>query len=142
MASETSTSVLPDLGPDVYEKWRASGIGAITEQLQRRLILTLLEDIQGRNVLDVGCGDGDLAVELWRRGATVTGAARLLARYDAALSRIITLGAAFPGTCRRQTEQDRKTADRMISIMQGGGAARVESPRSTSPTRFFHAFHP
>jgi ubiquinone biosynthesis O-methyltransferase len=65
--------VLPDLGPDVYAKWRASGIGAITEQLQRRLILTLLGDIRGRNILDVGCGDGDLAVELWRRGATVTG---------------------------------------------------------------------
>lgn len=73
MVSEGSASVLPDLGPDVYAKWRASGIGAITEQLQRRLILTLLGDIRGRDVLDVGCGDGDLAVELWRRGATVTG---------------------------------------------------------------------
>ena len=73
MVSATSASVLPDLGPDVYEKWRASGIGAITEQLQRRLILILLGDVRGRNVLDVGCGDGDLAVELWRRGATVTG---------------------------------------------------------------------
>jgi ubiquinone/menaquinone biosynthesis C-methylase UbiE len=65
--------MLPDLGPDVYTKWRTSGIGAITEQLQRRLILTLLGEIRGLNVLDVGCGDGDFAVELWRRGATVTG---------------------------------------------------------------------
>jgi len=73
MVSEASSSVLPDLGPDIYAKWRASGIGAITDQLQRRLILTLLEDIRGSNVLDVGCGDGDLAVELWRRGGTVTG---------------------------------------------------------------------
>src|SRR5215471_18224621 len=73
MISEASTSVLPDLGPDDYTKWRASSIGAITEQLQRRLILTLLGEIRGRYVLDVGCGDGDLAVELWRRGATVTG---------------------------------------------------------------------
>jgi 2-polyprenyl-3-methyl-5-hydroxy-6-metoxy-1,4-benzoquinol methylase len=73
MVSEASSSVLPDLGPDIYAKWPASGIGAITEQLQRRLILTLLGDIRGRNVLDVGCGDGDLAVELWRRGAIVTG---------------------------------------------------------------------
>jgi SAM-dependent methyltransferase len=73
MVSQSSTSVLPDLGPDVYTKWRASGIGAITEQLQRRLILTLLGDVRGRNVLDVGCGDGDFAVELWRRGASVTG---------------------------------------------------------------------
>lgn len=63
----------PTLGRTVYAKWRASGIGAITEQLQRRLIVALLGDIRGRNVLDVGCGDGDLAVELWRRGAAVTG---------------------------------------------------------------------
>jgi SAM-dependent methyltransferase len=73
MASGSEPLSLPDLGPDVYARWRASGIGAITEQLQRRLILTLLGDISGRNVLDVGCGDGDLAVELWRRGAAVTG---------------------------------------------------------------------
>jgi SAM-dependent methyltransferase len=93
MASQASTSVLSDLGPDVYTKWRASGIGAITEQLQRRLILNLLGEIRGRNVLDVGCGDGDLAVELWRRGASVTGidaspemveAARARAKRDGA----------------------------------------------------------
>ena len=69
MASGSEPSSLPDLGPDVYAQWRA----AITEQLQRRLILTLVGDISGRDVLDVGCGDGDLAVELSRRGATVTG---------------------------------------------------------------------
>src|SRR5215831_19034358 len=73
MASGSEPSSLPDLGPDVYAQWRASGIGAITEQLQRRLILTLLGDVRGRDVLDVGCGDGDLAVELWRRGAAITG---------------------------------------------------------------------
>jgi SAM-dependent methyltransferase len=73
MASGSEPSSLPDFGPDVYAQWRASGIGAITEQLQRRLILTLVGDIKGRSVLDVGCGDGDLAVELSRCGATVTG---------------------------------------------------------------------
>jgi len=73
MISQASTSVLQDLGPNVYTNWRASSIGAITEQLQRRLILALLGEIRGRNVLDVGCGDGDFAVELWRRGASVAG---------------------------------------------------------------------
>jgi SAM-dependent methyltransferase len=64
---------LPDLGPDVYAQWRASDIGAITEQLQRRLILSLLGNVDGRRLLDIGCGDGDLAIELRRRGAVVTG---------------------------------------------------------------------
>jgi SAM-dependent methyltransferase len=73
MVSGSEPSLLPDLGPDVYAEWRASGIGAITEHLQRRLILTLVDDVSGRRVLDVGCGDGDLAVELSRRGAVVTG---------------------------------------------------------------------
>jgi ubiquinone biosynthesis O-methyltransferase len=73
MASGSKAAPLPNLGPDVYAQWRASGIGGITEQLQRRLILSLLGDVKGRRVLDIGCGDGDLAVELRRRGANVTG---------------------------------------------------------------------
>jgi SAM-dependent methyltransferase len=96
MVSATSTSFLPDLGPDVYAKWRASGVGAITEQLQRRLILTLLGDIRGRNVLDVGCGDGDLAVELWRRGGTVTGIDASQEMVEAARARAKQEGADIP----------------------------------------------
>jgi SAM-dependent methyltransferase len=93
VVSATSASVLPDLGPDVYAKWRASGIGAITEQLQRRLILALLGDVRGRDVLDVGCGDGDLAIELWRRGATVTGIDASPEMVEAAMARAKRNGA-------------------------------------------------
>jgi ubiquinone biosynthesis O-methyltransferase len=64
---------LPGLGPEAYARWRASPIGAITERLERRLILELVGDVKGMTVLDVGCGDGELAVELARRGAAVTG---------------------------------------------------------------------
>src|SRR5579863_3769934 len=73
MASGSEAAPLPNLGPEVYAQWRASGIGSITEHLQRRLILSLLGDVSGRRILDVGCGDGDLALELRRRGAIVTG---------------------------------------------------------------------
>jgi ubiquinone/menaquinone biosynthesis C-methylase UbiE len=64
---------LPDLGPDVYSRWRASELGAITERLERRLVLDCIGEVSGSAVLDVGCGDGDLAVDLWRRGAAVVG---------------------------------------------------------------------
>jgi len=70
---KTAAHDIPDLGPEAYAGWRNSTVGAITEMLQRRLILDLLGDVRGRSVLDIGCGDGTLAVELWRRGAIVTG---------------------------------------------------------------------
>ncbi len=61
------------LAPESYSEWRGSEIGATTERLERRLILELVGDVGGRKVLDIGCGDGDFAVELARRGALVTG---------------------------------------------------------------------
>jgi 2-polyprenyl-3-methyl-5-hydroxy-6-metoxy-1,4-benzoquinol methylase len=44
----------------------------------------------------VGCGDGDLAVELWRRGAVVTGIDASPDMIDAARAR----GAREARTCR------------------------------------------
>jgi ubiquinone biosynthesis O-methyltransferase len=64
---------IPDLGPAAYARWRASEIGAITERLERHLILELVGDVSACRVLDVGCGDGEFALELTRRGAIVTG---------------------------------------------------------------------
>ena len=66
-------SAIPDLGPECYARWRASEIGATTERLERQLILELVGDVGGRRVLDVGCGDGEFAVALTKRGAIVTG---------------------------------------------------------------------
>jgi ubiquinone/menaquinone biosynthesis C-methylase UbiE len=73
METRAQARDLSDLGPEAYSRWRASGIGALTERLERRLILDLVSDVNGRSVLDIGCGDGDLAVDLWRRGAIATG---------------------------------------------------------------------
>ncbi|WP_368744595.1 class I SAM-dependent methyltransferase [Desertibaculum subflavum] len=64
---------LPALGPPAYARWRASTIGEITERIERGVILDLIGEVGGRRVLDVGCGDGALAVDLLRRGAEVTG---------------------------------------------------------------------
>ena len=64
---------LPGLRPEDYARWRASEVGAITERVERRLVLDLIGDVRGKTVLDVGCGDGDLAIEPSKRGARVSG---------------------------------------------------------------------
>jgi SAM-dependent methyltransferase len=74
----------PELGPDLYARWRASELGTITERLERALILDLVGDAGGREVLDLGCGDGDLALDLARRHANVTGLDASIAMIAAA----------------------------------------------------------
>jgi ubiquinone biosynthesis O-methyltransferase len=78
---------IPEMGPEAYAGWRASEIGAITERLERRLILDLVGDVAGRKILDVGCGDGTFALELTKRGAIVTGIDSSPAMIDAAKRR-------------------------------------------------------
>jgi ubiquinone/menaquinone biosynthesis C-methylase UbiE len=56
-----------------YARWRASRLGRITDALETRLLVELVDPKPGLCVLDVGCGDGLLVVELARQGAEVTG---------------------------------------------------------------------
>jgi ubiquinone biosynthesis O-methyltransferase len=85
-ASEPACAI-PNLGPDAYARWRASEIGAITDRLERQLILGLVGDVSGCRVLDVGCGDGEFAVELEKRGAIVVGIDASAEMIEAAKSR-------------------------------------------------------
>jgi ubiquinone biosynthesis O-methyltransferase len=78
---------LPGLGPGAYARWRASEIGSITERLERELILGLIGKARDRRILDVGCGDGDLAVHLARCGAHVIGVDASSAMIEAANGR-------------------------------------------------------
>jgi len=87
MGSSVQGGELPGLGPEAYARWRASETGAITERLERALIIELVGDPGGRKVLDVGCGDGELACELARRGAIVTGIDASAAMIEAARDR-------------------------------------------------------
>ena len=59
------------VGPEVYAKWRATPLGAITEELEQELILRFVGELADRRMLDVGCGDGSLALAAWERRATM-----------------------------------------------------------------------
>lgn len=59
--------------PAAYASWRGSRLGQITDRLEQALILRLIGPVAGLRILDAGCGDGLLALELARRGASVTG---------------------------------------------------------------------
>lgn len=88
----SSSDFIPDLGPEVYDKWRSSQLGRTTERLEWQTVLKLLGDVNGLRILDLGCGDGTFAIELARRGAEVIG-------IDASRSMI-------EAACRRSSAQN------------------------------------
>jgi ubiquinone/menaquinone biosynthesis C-methylase UbiE len=61
------------IGPESYRRWRSSRLGRVTDALEDRLILELAGMVEGKRILDVGCGDGAFLVSLVSRGGRVTG---------------------------------------------------------------------
>jgi 2-polyprenyl-3-methyl-5-hydroxy-6-metoxy-1,4-benzoquinol methylase len=58
--------------PSSYVRWRNSRLGRATDAVEQDLILSLTGPVAGLNVLDAGCGDGQLALLLARAGANVS----------------------------------------------------------------------
>ena len=56
-----------------YRAWRKRTLGVITERLEMAAVLELLAPMEGRCVLDAGCGDGAYSLAAAGRGALVTG---------------------------------------------------------------------
>jgi SAM-dependent methyltransferase len=73
--------------PLEYAPWRASTLGTITERLERAVVFDLAGRLEGRDVLDVGCGDGAYALTAARAGARVIGLDRSAAALGAARAR-------------------------------------------------------
>jgi 2-polyprenyl-3-methyl-5-hydroxy-6-metoxy-1,4-benzoquinol methylase len=61
------------IGPGAYAVWRAAPLGVLTETIEQRLILELMGELDGRRVLDAGCGDAALVRAAASRGARATG---------------------------------------------------------------------
>lgn len=56
-----------------YDEWFGTPFGAYADRLEKSLIFRYLGDVRGKRILDLGCGTGNYAIELARRGAIVTG---------------------------------------------------------------------
>ena len=63
----------PVIAAETYARWRASPLGSITERVETEVIFALTGQLEGKEVLDVGTGDGTYAIEAASRGAIVTG---------------------------------------------------------------------
>ena len=77
------------IGPRAYERWRASRLGSVTEAVEQTRILDLIGPVEGRRILDLGCGDGLLTWTLAERGAWAVGIDVDRAMLDVASARFV-----------------------------------------------------
>lgn len=61
-----------DINANVYSRWRATTLGSITEQVEKRTVFNLIGPLPLKRLLDVGTGDGTYAIEAAKGGAIVT----------------------------------------------------------------------
>lgn len=128
------------LDPDAYAEWRASSIGSITEALECRLVGDLLGEVAGRDVLDVGCGDGALAVALARQGGRVV-AVDPSAAMIAGARRRAEEGGANILLCRAEAERlpfgsarfDRLVAITVLCFIEDAAPSFAEMARVLRP---------
>lgn len=59
--------------PSSYARWRRTALGDVTERIEQQLVFELAGPLANLRVLDVGCGDGTLAIASAKQGATTTG---------------------------------------------------------------------
>jgi ubiquinone/menaquinone biosynthesis C-methylase UbiE len=123
-----------------YAKWRNSTLGSITERLEIAAVFDLLGPIEGKRLLDAGCGDGVYSIEAARRGARVTGLDLSEGMLNEARKRSLAAGVTVDwkrGDVLRlpypNDSFDIVTAITLLCLVPGPGAAVAEMARVLAP---------
>lgn len=58
---------------DSYDDWYQTAAGRFVDRIEREAVFSYLEPQAGMSVLDIGCGTGNYALALARKGLKVTG---------------------------------------------------------------------
>jgi ubiquinone/menaquinone biosynthesis C-methylase UbiE len=56
-----------------YNRWYATPLGQLVDRVEKEAISTLMPAVNGLQLLEVGCGSGNVSLVLARRGARVVG---------------------------------------------------------------------
>jgi ubiquinone/menaquinone biosynthesis C-methylase UbiE len=56
-----------------YDRWYASPLGQLVDRVEQAALFDLLPDLNGRRILEVGCGTGNISQALVSRGARLVG---------------------------------------------------------------------
>jgi ubiquinone/menaquinone biosynthesis C-methylase UbiE len=56
-----------------YDRWYATPLGRLVDRVEKAALFALVPELRGRRVLEVGCGTGNISLELARRGARLVG---------------------------------------------------------------------
>jgi ubiquinone/menaquinone biosynthesis C-methylase UbiE len=56
-----------------YDRWYETPLGHLVDRVEKEAIFALVPELQGRRVLEVGCGTGNISRALAGRGAQVAG---------------------------------------------------------------------
>jgi ubiquinone/menaquinone biosynthesis C-methylase UbiE len=67
-----ANDALFDSKADTYDSWYTTPLGAYEDELENALVFRHVGGVQGKTVLDVGCGTGLYSIRLSESGADVT----------------------------------------------------------------------
>ncbi|MEW6385998.1 MAG: class I SAM-dependent methyltransferase [Thermodesulfobacteriota bacterium] len=58
---------------EAYDRWYETPLGRLVDTVEKQAVFDLTPQVQGRRILEVGCGTGNFSLELAHRGAQVVG---------------------------------------------------------------------